>query len=54
VDVASVELFVDNGIIVMTEIFFPTETYATTSLFAENGMAKLVSGEIYPLEAAGH
>ncbi|MDP2060102.1 MAG: GH32 C-terminal domain-containing protein, partial [Flavobacteriaceae bacterium] len=46
VDVASTELFVDGGKLVMTDIVFPTENFTKLSLFAEKGEIKLKSGSI--------
>ncbi|MEQ9443704.1 MAG: GH32 C-terminal domain-containing protein [Cyclobacteriaceae bacterium] len=49
VDVASVELFADDGKTVMTEIFFPNELLTQVSLFAEGGSVQVSGGEIYNL-----
>jgi fructan beta-fructosidase len=49
-DVASVELFADNGATVMTEIYFPTTPFQKMSLYARDGKAQLVSGTVYRLE----
>lgn len=48
-DVASVELFADDGLTVMTDIFFPTEDFTKISLFADK-KAKLISGEVSDLK----
>lgn len=48
-DAASVELFVDGGKLVMTDIYFPTENFTKLSLFSENGEVKLKSGSIVNL-----
>ena len=49
VDVASVELFADDGLSVMTGIFFPNETMSKLSLKAANGI-KINHGEVSKLE----
>ncbi len=49
-DVASVELFADGGATVLTDIFFPSSTFDSISLYAEGGEAELVGGEIHRLE----
>jgi fructan beta-fructosidase len=48
-DVASVELFADGGATVLTDIFFPSSTFESISLYAEGGAAELVGGEIHRL-----
>ena len=45
-DVASVELFADNGEIVITDIFFPDDVYNKINLFANEGSINLKSGKI--------
>jgi fructan beta-fructosidase len=39
VDVASVEVFADNGLSVMTEVFFPTKPISKLSLRSDQGLA---------------
>src|SRR5690606_14463542 len=39
VDVASLELFVDGGLTVMTDIFFPSEDFQQLTLFSEGGVS---------------
>ncbi|HPE77124.1 MAG TPA: glycoside hydrolase family 32 protein [Draconibacterium sp.] len=51
VDEASVEVFVDNGKLVMTDIVFPTEPYNKLELYSTNGAFKLDSAEIWSLES---
>jgi fructan beta-fructosidase len=48
-DVASAELFADDGSIVMTDIFFPNENFNQTTLFALNGFANLTAGQVWTL-----
>ena len=50
VDVASVELFADDGSVVMTAIYFPNEDFKTAKIFAQNGTAKLLKGQIWALK----
>ena len=49
IDVASVELFADEGKTVMTAIFFPNEPYRHVSLFSEGGAASLAAGSVHNL-----
>jgi fructan beta-fructosidase len=51
IDKASIELFINNGQRVMTEIFFPNEDYNKISLFADNGSVILKSGTVYGLKS---
>ena len=50
IDVASVELFSDDGETVMTEVFFPNEDFNALTLFSENGAAQLTAGKIWALK----
>ncbi|NJO01258.1 MAG: hypothetical protein HC880_05790 [Bacteroidia bacterium] len=50
-DVASMELFADDGQTVMTEIFFPNENFTQFQLFAEAGKIQLTSGKVYFLRS---
>lgn len=49
-DVASCELFADDGAVSMTDIFFPSENFERIGIFAENGSARVVSGKVYQLQ----
>ena len=49
VDVASVELFADEGKTVMTAIFFPNQGFNQVSLHAPGGTVPLLDGEVYKL-----
>lgn len=51
VDESSVEVFVDNGKLVMTDIVFPTEPYNKLELFSTNGAFKLDGAEIWNLKS---
>jgi fructan beta-fructosidase len=47
VDVASVELFADDGATAMTDVFFPNEDFSQITLQTEQGTAFLKAGEIF-------
>ncbi len=51
IDVASVELFADNGQVVMTEIFFPDSPFTKMKLFSREGSAQLTSGKVTQLKS---
>lgn len=51
IDAASIEIFVDNGEVSFTSIFFPSEKFNAISLFSNNGICKIINGEIYPLNS---
>ena len=51
IDVASIEVFVDDGRLAMTEIFFPNEDYAITELFSKGGTIHLLSSKVYMLKS---
>ncbi|NCA85203.1 MAG: glycoside hydrolase family 32 protein [Clostridia bacterium] len=51
IDVASVELFADDGQTVMTNIFFPNLDFDTITLYARNGSIKLKQGTYYPYKS---
>ena len=51
-DNSSMELFADDGSVVMTEIFFPTDDFSKINLFAEGGKAVLTKGTAYRLRSA--
>ena len=48
-DQSSLELFVNDGEMVATDIFFPNKNFDQVSLFAFNGVAKLKKGVLYEL-----
>lgn len=50
-DVASAELFADDGETVMTEIFFPMEDFNRLHVFAEGGKVRLAAGKIHQLKS---
>lgn len=51
VDVASVELFADDGKTVMTSIFFPDEEFTNIKLKATGGEIQVNSGKVYNLNS---
>ena len=51
VDLASVELFVDDGAVVMTEICFPESGYQILSWYRSDTTVTLKKGEIYRLKS---
>lgn len=50
IDVASIEIFVDDGRLAMTEIFFPNEDFTEVQLYCSGGKGRLVSGRVYRLK----
>jgi fructan beta-fructosidase len=50
IDLASVELFADNGSVCITDIFFPNEDFKILKLYKNEGEVKLLSGETYELK----
>lgn len=50
-DVSSVELFVDGGQLIMTEVFFPNEPFSKAAISVTgSGTVKVSDGVVYPLE----
>lgn len=52
VDVASVEMFADDGRVVMTDIFFPNEKFMSTSFYSVGGKIELERCVVYKLNSA--
>lgn len=52
VDVASAEMFADDGLTTLTNIFFPNEDYQRLSVYTKGGEAKDVLIRIQPLKPA--
>lgn len=46
VDVASVELFADDGTAVITDIFFPGDVLKEMTVFADGGPVNLIKGRV--------
>ena len=51
IDVASVEVFADNGETVMTSIFFPDANYDQVKLYSKEGAIQLTSGQLTRLKS---
>jgi fructan beta-fructosidase len=51
VDRSSIELFIDDGTVVMTELFFPDEDFNHLALYSKNGSVRLKKGVLYSLES---
>ena len=51
IDASSAELFIDNGNIVMTSLFFPSDTYSELKLFSKGKNLFLDNAEFYELES---
>jgi fructan beta-fructosidase len=49
-DVASVELFADNGAVVITDVFFPSENFSDMKIYSDNGAVGLLAAKIYGLK----
>ncbi len=49
-DVASMELFADDGTTVMTEIFFPSVPFSRMSIYGTGAPATLLGGSAWRLE----
>lgn len=50
IDVASVEVFVDDGRLAMTEIFFPNEDFMEVQVYSVGGKGRLESGRVFELK----
>ena len=50
IDASSIEIFIDNGKLAMTEIFFPNEDFTQINLFAKGGKANLSAGKVHTLK----
>jgi len=51
VDLSSIELFVDQGVVVMTELAFPEVGFETIHLYSNHESVSLKEGEIYKLKS---
>jgi fructan beta-fructosidase len=54
IDRSSVELFADDGSVVMTDIFFPAEDFSLIGAYAKNGGSAVTGGKLYKLQSAWH
>jgi fructan beta-fructosidase len=52
IDVASVELFADDGTTVMTDVFFPNEDFNRITLQSKQGTTYLTEGKMWTLKSA--
>jgi fructan beta-fructosidase len=50
IDVASVELFADDGGLAMTDVFFPNEDFTQIAIFSKNGVTNLKEGKMWGLK----
>ena len=50
-DLSSVELFADDGLVQMTDIFFPNQDYTELKLIVDQGEVEVKSGKIYALQS---
>ena len=51
IDHSSIELLADDGTVVMTEIFFPSEDFSKIRTFEKNGASHLQSGKLTELKS---
>ncbi|MDF1576483.1 MAG: glycoside hydrolase family 32 protein [Bacteroidales bacterium] len=51
IDLSSIELFVDDGALAMTELCFPESGFEKIQLFSAKGSVRLKKGEIYRLKS---
>jgi fructan beta-fructosidase len=54
IDASSAELFVDDGKVVMTTLFFPSEKYSKLTLFSLGGSIRLKNAEFRQLASIWH
>jgi len=51
IDKSSVELFADDGSVVMTDIFFPANEFNSVKIFQDPGSKALQNGKLYILKS---
>ncbi len=51
IDATSVEVFVDEGKLTMTDLFFPNEDYKNLTLFSSGGKTELLKAEVFELQS---
>ena len=51
IDAASIEIFINDGELNFTSIFFPSENFNTISLLAESGTCSIANAEVYSLNS---
>ena len=54
IDKSSVELFADDGSVVMTDIFFPAQDFNKIHAYSTGGTAPLTSGKLFELKSVWH
>lgn len=52
IDHSSIEVFADDGSVVLTSLFFPKDILANINLYSDNGKPALHQGILYPLKSA--
>lgn len=50
IDAASIEIFINEGELSFTSIFFPTEDFNSMTLFSNNGTCSIMNAEVYALD----
>lgn len=50
-DAASAEIFIDDGALSFTSIFFPSEKFDQVSIIVEKGALSFIDAQIYPLQS---
>lgn len=48
-DVSSVDMFADNGLTAITDLFFPNEDFTEMNIFVEEGTLEIINGQLYEL-----
>lgn len=51
IDNASLEVFVNDGSVALTDLFFPNEDFTKIELYSKGGKAELTSGKLSPLKS---
>lgn len=51
IDVASIELFADDGLTTMTQIFFPSEPFSRLEVFAEKCTIQIEQGQFFQIKS---
>ena len=51
IDVSSVELFVNDGLVTMTDIFFPSSTFEKINIVVRDGSVNLRSGTVHQVHS---
>ncbi len=51
IDAGSIEIFINDGAVSFTSIFFPSKVFDTISLFANDGTCTIINSKIYSLNS---